>query len=346
LFRKRLIIEFCNDAALKDGAGCLALLNKAHHRDKAKISYKDVKDEADNLKRLRRRIEEVHEEFRRWKWRDAGASPGNVVLLKSANRPTFVVDIHPDLAAFTGAPNKHGSQDEATETFDSTWFENKSFFYLKNDNMGFAAPATSIVVVESEPKPGNDRNLVIALHKNDVLARRLLRPQGDAIALALAAQTPDPRKSPPTRVLDPAETQIHRVLGVLFDDLPPPAGKQEAIQIVDAPSLTRIETSYRVRDDSALPLALPGQIVLGGATILPADLGAFEGKLVALTLTDGASIFKRVGPTLPGLRALRQFESIGGLGASEVIVTEAVEGEFNDMPAMEFARLILGVIYE
>jgi hypothetical protein len=216
LFRKKLVVDFCNDAALKEGSSCLALLNKAHHRDKAKISYKDVKDEAENLKRLRGRIEVVHEEFRRWKWRDAVTLTSSVVLLKSANHPTFVVDIHPDLAAFTGAPSKGESQDEANDTFDSVWFENKSFFYLKNENMGFAAPATSIVVVESEPKPGNDRNLVIAMHKGEVLARRLLRPQCDTSALALAAQTPNPRKSPPTRMLDPSETQIHRVLGVLF----------------------------------------------------------------------------------------------------------------------------------
>lgn len=346
LFRKKVIIDFCNDAALKDGAGCLTLLNKAHHHNKSKISYKDVADQAENLKRLRGQIEVVHEEFRRWKWRDAAVSPNNVVPLKPANHPTFSVTIHPDLAAFTGTPSSSGSQDDANDTFNSAWFENKSFFYLKNENMGFAAPATSIVVVESDPKPGNDRNLVIALHKDDVLARRLLRPQGEAIALALAAQTPDPRKSPPTRMLDPGETQIHRVLGVLFDDLPPPAGKQEAIQIDNAPSLQKIVTSYRVRDDSALPLALPGQIVLGGTAILPAELSAHEGKFVALTLTDGSSIFKRVGSTLPGLISLRQFESIGGLGASEVIVTEAIEGQYADLRVMVFARLVLGVIYE
>jgi len=346
LFRKKLIVDFCNDVAIKDGASCLTLLNKAHHRDKSKISYKDVADQADHLKRLRGRIEEVHEEFRRWKWRDAAAAPANVVPLKPANCPAFVVNIHPDLAAFTGAPSKGGSQDVESEKFDSVWFENKSFFYLKNENMGFAAPATSIVVVESESKPGNDRNLVIALHKGEILARRLLRPQGDAVALALAAQTPDPRKSPPTRMVDPAEAQIHRVLGVLFDDVPPPAGKQEAVQVYDAPSLRKIEASYRVRDDSALPLALPGQIVLGGRTILPDDLSTYEGKFVALTLTDGSSIFKRIGQIVPGLESLRQFESIGGLGASEVIVTEAIEGQFPDLRVMEFARQVQGVIYE
>ncbi len=255
------------------------------------------------------------------------------------------MDIHPDLAAFTG-PTKGGSQDVPSDSFAGVWFENKSLFYLRNENLGFAAPATSIVVVESEPKPGHDRNLVIVLHRGDVLARRLFRPQGDAIAFALAAQTPDPRKSPPTRMIDPEEAQIHRVMGVLFDDLPPPTGKQEAVQIAHAPSLRRVETAYRVRDDSALPLALPGQIVLGGPTILPADLGAHEVRFVALTLNDGSSILKRVGPTLPGVVALRLFESIGGLGASEVILTEPVEGPFGNVRVMAFVREVLGVIYE
>jgi hypothetical protein len=147
-------------------------------------------------------------------------------------------------------------------------------------------------------------------------------------------------------MVDPDETQLHRVVGIIFDDLPPPVGKQEAVQIEDAPSLRKVVTAYRVRDESALPLALPGQIVLGGATIRPGDLGSHEGKFVALTLTDGSSIFKRVGPTLPGLKSLRQFDSIGGLGASEVVVTEAVEGQFEKLRVMESARHVLGVIYD
>ncbi len=87
LFRRKLIIEFCADSALKDGAACLTLLNKAHHRDKARISYKEVKDEAEHLKRLRWRIEDVHEEFRRWKWRDYATRPSDVIPLESAQLP-------------------------------------------------------------------------------------------------------------------------------------------------------------------------------------------------------------------------------------------------------------------
>jgi hypothetical protein len=326
--------------------GCRPLLNKAHHADKSKITYAEVLGEADKLRSLRTDVEAVHEEFRRWKWRDTPASHGTVVPLKAATFPKFDVDIHPDLAAFTGVPVKGGSQAITTERFDSSWFEGKSFFYLKNDNMGFAAPASSIVVVESDPKPGNDRNLVIAMHRGDTLARRLFRPQTEAIALALAAQTPDPRKSPPTRLVDPSEVQVHRVLGVLFDDLPPPQEKQEAVQVEEAPGLKRIVTAYRVRDESALPLALDGQIILGGPAISPADIQKYEGRFVALTLADGESILKRVGPALSGVKAARLFESIGGLGASEVIALEVVEGESHGLRVMSFARLVLGVIYE
>jgi len=345
-FRKKAVKQFSEHPGLKDGNTCLALLNKAHHADKSKITYAEVLAEATKLRSLRTDVEIVHEEFRRWKWRDAPTSPSTVTQLKAATFPKFDLDIHPDLAAFTGAPVNGESQAATGERFDSSWFEGKSFFYLKNDNMGFAAPASSIVVVESDPKPGNDRNLVIAMHKGDTLARRLLRPQTDAIALALAAQTPDPRKSPPTRLVDPGEVQIHRVLGVLFDDLPPPQDKQEAVQVDEAPSLKRIVTAYRVRDESALPLALDGQIVLGGPAIAPADIQKYQDRFVALTLTDGASILKRVGKALPGFKAARLFESIGGLGASEAIALEEVEGETHGLRAMSFARLVLGVIYE
>ena len=344
-FRKKAVKQFAEHAGLKEGSGCLALLNKAHHAEKSKITYSEVLAEAEKLRSLRTDVEGVHEEFRRWKWRDAPASVGVVVALKPANVPRFDVEIHPDLAAFTGVPAKEGTQ-ATDERFDSSWFEGKSFFFLKNDNLGFAAPATSIVVVESDPKPGNDRNLVIALHKGDTLARRLLRPQTDAVALALAAQTPDPRKSPPTRVVDPSDVQIHRVLGVLFDDLAPPHEKQEAVQVEEAPSLKRIVTAYRVRDESALPLALDGQIVLGGPAILPADIQKYEGKFVALTLSDGSSILKRVGPAVAGIKAARLFESIGGLGASEVIAIEEIEDQNVGLRVMSFARLVLGIVYE
>lgn len=347
LFRRKVIKDFCDDSAVADGSSCLALLNKAHHKEKDTISYKDVRDEVDNLKRLRSLIEAIHEEFRRWKWRDATPSTIKTATLQPMKRPAFAVHVNPDLAAFTGAPGKGETQDAGSEMFDGTWFEGKSLFYLRNDNLGFAAPAGSIAVVESDSAAGNDRNLVIAKYREEVLARRLLKPRGDGIAIALAAQTPDPRKSPPTRLIDPAEVQVHRIVGVLFDYIPPPRSRHEAVEITQAPALAKIEAAYRVTNESALPLALPGQVVLGGGCLLPDQLDGREGSFVALTLTEGTSIFKRIGPKLPGdLAPLRQFESIGGLGESAIVAMEEIEGRFDHIPVMAFARLVVGVIYE
>jgi hypothetical protein len=347
LFRNPVVVGFCRDTALAGGAPCLALLNRAHHSSKAAITYNDVHLVRDDLKRLRGAAEGLHGVFRTWRWREPGPEhPAKVMPLRPARHPVFEVQIYPDLAAFTGPPPSGGTQDTETERFDSAWLDDKAFFYVKNENLGFAAPAGSLVVVECDPKPGNDRNLVIALRGQNTYARRLLRPRSGG-PVSLAAEAPDPRKSPPTLVLDPSEVQIHRVLGVLFESLPPPREKQEAVQLEDAPGLARVATAYRVRDDSALPLALPGQLVLGGACITPAELDAYEGKLVALTLTDGAGIFKRVGPKLPGaLAPLRQFESIGGLGSSEIVAIEAIDGRFSGVPVMAYARQVLGVLYD
>jgi hypothetical protein len=346
-FRKRAVADFCADRSLAQGSSCLALLNKAHHREKSRISYKDVKDEDENLRSLRRLIEDIHEEFRRWKWRESAPSEPKDVRLRPVTKPPFKVNVYPDLAAFTGAPSETESQDTSSDEFCSTWFDDKSLFLVRNDNLGFAAPAGSLAIVESQSKLGNDRNLVIARYDGSTLARRLLRPQLPASAVALAAQTPDPRKSPPTVLADAGEMRIHRIVGVLFDDVAPPRSKQEAVELDTAPVLARIETAYRIRDDSALPLALPGQLVLGGKCVLPDEFDANIGKLIALTLTDGTSIFKRVGRKLPGsMSVLRQFESIGGLGSSEIIAIEEIEDSFATVPVMAFSRIVLGVIYE
>lgn len=129
--------------------------------------------------------------------------------------------------------------------------------------------------------------------------------------------------------------------------MPPPlAGGGEATPVDTAPELARIEVAYRVREDSAVPLALPDQVILGGTELRPDDLDALEGKLVAVTVNDGTTIFKRICARPSGrLAHLRQFETIGGLGFSMVIATETVDGE-TSTPLMTSARRVLGVLYE
>lgn len=70
-----------------------------------------------------------------------------------------------------------------------------------------------------------------------------------------------------------------------------------------------------------------------------------EGQLVALTLASGAGVFKRVGPALPPpFTHLRQFESIGGLGAS-LIVSMVLDDDRLGIPTFSQARVVIGVLY-
>lgn len=128
--------------------------------------------------------------------------------------------------------------------------------------------------------------------------------------------------------------------------MPPPRGGSEATEIEDVPELARIAIAYRVKEDSAVPLALPGQIVLGGDELQPTDLDAWEGHLIALSLSTGTNVFKRVGARLSGqFQHLRQFETIGGLGSSVLIATEQLD-KTSDIPVMTSARKIVGVLYD
>ncbi len=349
LFSNPILKRFVDDPGLANGAAPRRILNKAHHNERASITYVDVKDVESDFVRLRTGIEKVHEQFRLHRWREplapVNASEINAVPLPMMMRPTFTVPICPDIAAFSRSVSSAGSQDTATEQLNGEWFDGKALFYVRGETLGFAIPSGTVAIVEAEPYPGRDRNLVIARHQGNVLARRLLKASGSQ-GISLAAQTPDPRTPRPTLAYDESKVRLFRIVGAIFTNMAPPSGGGEATAIDTVQELDRIEVAYRVREDSAVPLALPGQIILGGAELTPSELDAWEGRLVAVSLADGSSIFKRVGACLPGdLAHLRQFETIGGLGASMVVATEVLDGTTN-VPAMVSARRILGVLYE
>jgi hypothetical protein len=348
LFTNPVLKRFADDPALVEGAATRRVLNTSHH-DKASLTYMDVKHVDTDLVRLRGAIEKVHEQFRLHRWREPLAAPDpandNLVALLPMQRPALTVSICPDIAAFVSTAPEGGSQDAAVEHLDGSWFDSKSLYYIRGDSLGFAIPSGAVAIVEAEPYPGRDQNLVIALYRQQVLARRMAKSIG-ALGVSLSAQIPDPRHRRPTMTYDESKVRLHRIVGAVFTDMPPPVGGGEATAIESVPELARVEAAYRVREESAVPLALPGQLILGGAELTPTDLDGWEGRLVAVTLDDGTSLFKRVGRRLSGkLAHLRQFETIGGLGSSIVIATEAVEDQSN-LPVMASARRVLGVLYE
>jgi hypothetical protein len=346
LFRGKAIIDFCDCNALAQGSDCLRILNTAHH-NKSSLSAGDIYAVAGHLDLVRKLAEKMHIEFRHWRWHEPlqeAEAPTNVIPFKSVTTHALRVLIHPDLAAFTATSAHEGTQDEASEIFDASWFSDKTLFFIRRSNLGFSIPDGCIAITESHSYEGNDHDLVIARQKGHLLARRLFRPR-HGVELALAAEAPDPRESKPTLLFNVADVVLHRIVGMLTEQPAPPPGKGEATELPSAISLSRIKTAYRVRDESGVPLALPGQIVLGGEEVKKHQLRAMEGKLIALGLDNGTSVFKRIGKEVPDTGGrLWQFESVGGLGSS-MIVSLVEPDEESDAPRFSHAIEIIGVLY-
>jgi hypothetical protein len=181
--------------------------------------------------------------------------------------PALNVVICPDLAAFTQhAPS--GESQEPQERLDPRLLESTVVYYLRRPNFGFAAPGGALAIVESIPGPVTDRGLVIARHGSAVYARRLVRDVNSSI-IGLTAEVPDPRTRTPKSIFFPENNvAIHQVVGIIFDhSLMVPPGQDEAVRVDVDNVLRRVEVAFRVRDDSAVPLALAKQVVLGGNRI-------------------------------------------------------------------------------
>ena len=314
--------RFVDHHALVDDLPTLRLMNRSHHGQAPEITATEVNNCSGGLHELVEFMDEMYHEAYRWRRREAlGVNDNEPVALPALGRfPAAKLDVPicPDLAAFTNHTGLGESQAEM-ERLDPSVLHDKAMFYLRRDNFGFAAPQGSLAIAETIPAPVGDRRLVIARTGESVLARRLLRPEGSA-EIGLVAEVPDPRFSDPKTIFLPhSQVELHQVVGIVFES-GVMVGKvaTRLWRLTRCAVFGRVEIAYRVVDDSAVPLALSGQVVLGGPLIQLNELR--EDSLVALTLDDGASIFKRIGKCLPGdLHHIRQFESIGGLGSSEVL---------------------------
>jgi hypothetical protein len=344
LYKSSVLAKLSKDPSLADGSAVLALLNKAHHQNKTSIQPSEVKACRADLERLRKEVERAHEDFRLYRRRDKLQPVElDIPALQLDAIPPFKVKIHPNLAAFVLGSQGGESQEIELEFLSSSWFENKAFYFLRTLNFGFASTVQSMAIVEAVPSKVEDRNSVIARRQDAVYARRLLRPANSDF-LALASETPDPRHSRETLLVRGSEVALHRVVGMLFHAYVN-IGKAngEAVQVDGVSYLKKITSAFRVKEQSAVPLALPDQIALGGQSLKAEDFDQHLEAYVALDLNDGRSIFKRVGPKLPPpFSHLRQFETIGGLGVADILAVGKSEVGFK---FVERAVLILGVLY-
>lgn len=346
LFSHPAVKDFASHRAFKKNSEARRILNESHHNKEA-IRYQDVVNVEAEFANLRSGIEKVHQEFRFFRFReplskDVAPISENVVALPIMQKPTFAVPICPDLAAFTSDAVGENSQETISDELVDEFFDDKSLFYVTGETLGFAAPSGSVIIVEREPYAGKDQNLVLAMFGKAVYARRMFMSQS-AAGISLVAEMPDPRKRRNTLTYDPSKLNIFKIVGVIFSDMQPPNGRYEAISIDVVPELKKIEIAHRVCEESAVPLALPEQLVLGGPQIQLEEMKSSVGKIVAVTMQDGRSLLKRVGAQLND--HLWQFETIGGLGNS-IVATTNVEENSGHLPVVASARRVIGVLYD
>jgi len=345
-FSGQVFSRLVADSALADGSDVVRLMNESHHGRSHLIPYNDVSQIRDDLKHVLALVRSAHEEYERWLRR----SPPEITAPKPsvaipAKDFSFTVRQIEVLAASTAGSTLRDVC-EADEALSCDWLQNHAVFINTTDNFGFSGQRNCRVIVDLEDTDPADRSLVIALHNGNTYARRLLRPAESPTQVILAAETSDPLDRPRVLMLPTSEVRLLSVVGVLFGGAPVfPHPKGEAQPDESCDILKNVEIAFTVRGESALPLAIEGQIVLGGREVHPADIPSMEDKMVALATSDGCA-FKRVGQIVSGAKHVRQFESIGGRGESILARTEDVEDDpFGSLPLVESVREIMGVLY-
>jgi hypothetical protein len=340
---------FCNlldEHLLKDGSLFVELMNKSHHREEHNITFGEVYGRRGDCVRARKLVEYAHEDYERWMRRDVRETVSNKPAIpESAKTLKFDVPVIENLAAAT---SKDGLSEigDGYERFSSEWLKQYAIYVINTDDLGFSAPQGCRVLVRLNEKPVRDNSLVIALHKDTVYARRFLGQESNPEVIALSSEDPNPLNRKHSLLLPAEEVRILQVIGILFDERPHGSRDLEAALLDGYHPQRKLQIAFKIRGASALPLAIPGQTVLGADQILATQLEENKGALVAAAFS-GNEAFKRVGESVPGHPRLRMFESIGGLGDSILVRTEEVDDDpFRDIPLLETAYRIVGVVYD
>lgn len=344
LYKGRNLRSLVSNSAFSEGNPTRSLLGKAHHQDKRTITANEVYERRDDLKKIMELASLTHEDFRSWAKREPLPPTVNnkIINLTPISVANMNVELYPDIAAMSSIGDGLGSQDIETETLNESWFTDRSFYYLRSDNFGFSAPKNSVAIVDSSSSSVADGRLVIGNVNGAIVARRILKSdQSDYIALA--SENPDPTKRFDSLIVKRTDALLHQVVGIIFNQQNYSRTSHEAILTTDASMISNITSAFTVKGDSAIPLALNGQVILAGKEILASDLLSNSGSFVAVTTSENQQLFKRIGEQVSSnLPHLMQFESIGGLGKSIILSTDPNDAS---VPYVCKIQEILGVLY-
>ncbi len=353
-FTERVFRNLVDAPELRPDNSFSELMNKSHHGKEGEITYGEVYSIRSECVKIRTLVEHAWEAYERWLRRDAkeDSMGAKELQLAAMEPPQSRIPIIENLAAFS----HEAGQGEALETGEQFDFEeslkNHAVYKICTHNFGFAGRIYCRAIVKLSEDEVPDNSLAIALHGKRTYARRIFRDRNRPGMVALCSDAANPVQRPPSLLLPLNEVTLRQVIGIIFDDSKPVAKTREETFLAEDGwgDLGKTEILFRdVRGDSAIPFALPGQMILGGKQIQPTEFDEYRGYAVAVASEGrggGGAMLKRVGEALDGAPYIRQFESIGGLGDSLLAKTESIQGVLDDLPLVLSARLVLGVIYE
>ena len=346
LYQSQIFLKLISDSALQQNSSFLNLMNESHHGRDINITFTEVWNLKDDCIRVRKLVDLIHEEYELWLRREPPIVERSVPNIPQAAIPMLKnVPVIFNLAAFTSESPASDTYIDA-EPFSTDRLRNCAIYKINTHNFGFAGFINCKCIVDLSEEYVPDNSLVITLHENNIYARRLHQDQYYPQYVVLSSDATNPLKRPPTILLPSAEVRLLKVIGIIFSDEPTfPRPSGEAILENNADFIEKVEVIFQVSGDSAIPLALPQQMVLGGKSLISRDIKEFEGSLVAISTSQGDG-FKRIGKQLPGAPHIRQFDSIGGLGESQIVRLEDIDDSFSDIPILHSARIILGLLYE
>lgn len=337
-----------NEPILKSDSQFMILVNKSHHGNQSLIMYADVDKHKSHCIKAQHLVELAHEEYYRWLRRKPLSNTTKKPDIPSSTlKVNFTVPLYENLAAATA---DCGPSDIAnsTETFSVNDLGNYAVYVINSDTLGFSIARHSRVIVRTEDVPIEDNSLVIALYKDKIHARRFLRQNDNPEVIALCAENSNPINRSPSLLLPAEEVRLLKIVGVFFDNSPDWKNNKGEAALVEGYKIpNEAKIAFNVRGDSAIPLALNGQTVLGTEVITYDQLKNNIGELVAVSF-NGKDAFKRIGNAVPSQPRLRLFESIGGIGDSLLLRTEEIEDDpFYEVPLIDNTIYkISGVIYE
>ena len=342
-----------------DGGGGrpIGLINESHHKDDESIGLaqacevkefweKKLMNQIHDAFAVYDRYESFYGEPRTFPWAKT------VVDFPNGFRDELreVTLQHSGVAAAARTDGRAGDGVITVAEWDATstiLLPNHELFQLAAGTLEPVVSLGDLVIVCNHAKV-SPRNLVIAAHGDELLARRYNEMDEHPEVAVLTGEVIDPYSLPQPLIIAPDTAKLRKIVGTLFaaHNLPVPAiNPKSEIVPLENPEVPRRMLQkarlFKVEGRSAEPIALDGQfLITSDVDVGMEDVRALDGRLVVAIDESGVRYFKR-------LRCKREFvilESLSqdGMTASELLSIDETGG----LSRLYSVREVIGVLFE